>query len=562
MAILHFRTPEPEPERPLASVTPLAPPVADRGQQLAVCEQAWALRFSEAGIPQAEARSVRDVRAQAERSGDEFVVAAADVVLKDQLIRQERISDAIGGLVTAVAVLETYPTSTWLGRAHSSLAHAFADLGENERAVEHHNAQREVGEQLEDLVLQAGAVNDIALLTPAGSERLDAFANAEALFARASVDHDQAVIGGVIARLNRADTNVDLGLVAAAADQLPYVIEMAAALGLRDLEAMAMALQARCYAASGQPVVGLEIVTKALSRAETLPDVKRYRVDVECAGALLACERPDLAVVLLDTPRLRQDPSCERRERALTHLSQAFHEIGEHERAWSALREADDLASERLSEAALSRLDAMRTFHRTQSAERELSNQLDVSARLLDHVANLSDRHEEARDLVMRDDATGMPNRRYLDLELRWRCSQRLPGGGVLVLVLVTVDQYREVLEAQGQDAAERLVVLVGQIVTGNVRSGDAVARFSTETFAVLQFHRSPEAARFAAERLRLAISGFPWPDHLVEHTVTASVGVCAQSPPTTPGILLGGASTAVARAAADDGDCVRVAGA
>lgn len=548
----------PEPLQRLATVTPLSA-AADRGHQLAVCEQAWGRRFADTGIPHVDLEAVRAVRAEGERTGDEFLASAAAVVLLDQDVRNDRISDAIGGLVTAIAVLETYPTSTWLGRAHSALAHAFAELGENERAIEHHGIQREIGEVLDDLVLQAGAVNDIALLTPLGTERLDAFAAAEALFARASVDHEQAVIGGVIARLNRAETNAELGLLAAAADQLPYVIEMAASLGVRDVEGIALALQARCAAASGNPAEGLAHVEAALARTERLPDAKRYTVDVDCAGAMLACGRADLAIALLDTPRLRADPSAERRERALTFLAAGYDALGEHERAWRALSAADALTAKRLSETALARLDAMRIYHRTRSAERELSTQLDLSARLLDHVADLSEQHEEARDLVMRDDVTGLPNRRYLDLELRWRCSQRLPGGGVLVLVLVALDDHRAVLEAGGPEAAERLVVLAGKIIAGNVRAGDAVARFSPETFAVLQFHRSPEAARFAGERLRLALGSFPWSEHGIGSDISVSVGLAAQAPPTTPGALLGGASSALARAAEEGGDRVHL---
>lgn len=546
------------PNRAASAQPPASTPQAQRSAWLAVCESAWRAGHTPGVTPQrGPVGAVRAVRREAQAAGDEFVVAAADVVLLDVTAREGDLAAAVAGLVSAVADLETFPASVWGARADAVLAAAFADLGERDLAVEHHRRRQGIGEALDDLAVQADALHAVALLMPDGAERLDAFATAESLYARAGIDDDDAARGGVVARLDRALTNLRLGLVAAAAEQLPTVVDQAGRLDLPATRAAALAALAECAGLSGQGAAGLAHARDALAVVDTVPAGERTDAQLGCARAFVACGHPELAVALLDAPDMADllDPRV--REECLTVLAQSFHVLGVADRAFDCLRRADEVGARLSEHASHQRLDAMRAYHRSRTAERDLSDQRDLSARLLEQVAHLAGESSVGSDLAVRDDVTGLPNRRYLDLELRWRCAQRLPADGVLGLTLVTIDRF-DTLGVSGPGTPDRVARLVGQVVRGNVRGGDAVARFGVDTFAVIQFHRSPDAVRYGADRLHGAVRSFPWAEHGVDVNVTVSVGTAALTPPTTPGGLVTSALAALAVVVDRGGDGVR----
>lgn len=546
------------PNRGPSAPTPGPAPHGERSAWLAVCEAAWRAGHTPGAAPErGPVDAVRAVRREAQAVGDEYVVAAADVVLLDVTARDGDLAAAVAGLVPAVADLETFPASVWGARADGVLATAFAVLGERDLAIDRHRRRQGIGEALDDLALQADALHAVALLMPDGAERLDAFATAESLYARAGIDDDDAARGGVVARLDRALTNLRLGLVAAASEQLPIVADQASRLDLPATRAAALAALAECAGLSGQGGEGLAHAREALTLVDAVPAGERTDAQLGCARAFVACGHPELAVALLDAPEMTDLPDPRVRDECLTVLAQSFHALGVSDRAFDCLRRADEVRSGLVEDACRQRLDAMRAYHRSRTAERDLSDQRDLSTRLLEQVAHLAGVTGDESGLVVRDEVTGLPNRRYLDLELRWRCAQRLPAEGVLGLTLVTIDRY-DTLGVSGPGTPERVARLVGQVVRGNVRGGDAVARFGADTFAVIQFHRAPDAVRYGAERLHGAVRSFPWAEHGIDVPVTASVGTAALTPPTTPGSLVSGALAALAVVVDRGGDGVR----
>ena len=128
------------------------------------------------------------------------------------------------------------------------------------------------------------------------------------------------------------------------------------------------------------------------------------------------------------------------------------------------------------------------------------------------------------------DSLTGLANRRSFDeeLALEWRRAYRI--GDSLALVLVDLDNFKQVNDTHGHPAGDAVLRTVGEVLGSGVRQIDLAARYGGEEFVVLVPESDLKGATQLAKRLRLAISKArtELPDGRLLK-VTASFGVAAK---------------------------------
>jgi diguanylate cyclase (GGDEF)-like protein len=105
------------------------------------------------------------------------------------------------------------------------------------------------------------------------------------------------------------------------------------------------------------------------------------------------------------------------------------------------------------------------------------------------------------------DSLTGLANRRSFDeeLALEWRRAHRI--GNSLALVLVDLDNFKQVNDTYGHPAGDAVLRTVGDVLGSGVRQIDLAARYGGEEFVVLVPESDLNGATQLAKRLRLAIS-------------------------------------------------------
>jgi diguanylate cyclase len=166
---------------------------------------------------------------------------------------------------------------------------------------------------------------------------------------------------------------------------------------------------------------------------------------------------------------------------------------------------------------------------------------LDRRRRLLDAMA----------DAALRDNVTGLANRRLLDERLAHAVQLHVRLAVPVSLLRVRVDDFNVVNDTLGYAASEELLRGVGARIQASVRAGDTVARMGGDEFAILVEDR-PEVAAQVGKRLARAFdSALEIGDNRVY--VHLSIGVATAGPDdgaaVTAGDLLDHAEAARSRA-------------
>jgi diguanylate cyclase (GGDEF)-like protein len=135
--------------------------------------------------------------------------------------------------------------------------------------------------------------------------------------------------------------------------------------------------------------------------------------------------------------------------------------------------------------------------------------------------------HERQRALARRETLTGCFNRLafYELFEREAERSRRLRQG--LSLVFLDVDHFKDINDAFGHEAGDRILQQLAMRLQGVVRETDLVFRWGGEEFVILLPHTHPADALALAERVRDAIAErrFVGLESHAPVTVTASLG-------------------------------------
>jgi cyclic di-GMP phosphodiesterase len=134
----------------------------------------------------------------------------------------------------------------------------------------------------------------------------------------------------------------------------------------------------------------------------------------------------------------------------------------------------------------------------------------DIAAGDLASRRKLAQSQAEAR----RDPLTHMRNRRAFDEHLEALVEQATSREAPVALVLVDLDEFKEINDTRGHAVGDRVLVAVASVLESQARTGEEVFRIGGDEFAVV-VRGNAEAAARAAERFRHAVESFEGPDTL-----------------------------------------------
>jgi len=157
---------------------------------------------------------------------------------------------------------------------------------------------------------------------------------------------------------------------------------------------------------------------------------------------------------------------------------------------------------------------------RAEHALREANQQLEVQLRRIHEL------HEQMREQAIRDDLTGVHNRRHFVAVAEHELERARRHGATLSLVMMDVDHFKHVNDAYGHLTGDVALKAVGSMLSATTRVGDLACRLGGEEFAILLIGMGHEGAVERAETWRATLAEMTILADGTALKLTASFGV------------------------------------
>ncbi len=109
--------------------------------------------------------------------------------------------------------------------------------------------------------------------------------------------------------------------------------------------------------------------------------------------------------------------------------------------------------------------------------------------------------NREIREQSMRDDLTGLPNRKHFSLDLARHVEMARRIGRSLSCILIDIDDFKAVNDTYGRKAGDSVIRQFGEVISSAKRTYDTIARLGGDEFGWLLMDADPPHALQAAAR-------------------------------------------------------------
>ena len=133
-------------------------------------------------------------------------------------------------------------------------------------------------------------------------------------------------------------------------------------------------------------------------------------------------------------------------------------------------------------------------------------------------------------------------------------------GTEMRILAVVDVDQYKDILSNRGEDAADQVVVHLGDLLTRSLRAEDLFARIGRREFALVLEAKSIGNINTVLDRLRTSFSVTPTvlrSGENIEHTLSIGYTIVNRSAPSLEEAM-DRATQALDKAKDQERNCIR----
>jgi len=177
----------------------------------------------------------------------------------------------------------------------------------------------------------------------------------------------------------------------------------------------------------------------------------------------------------------------------------------------------------------------------------------DNEQRLTDTNAQLHAAMARLEEIAIRDELTGLFNRRHFLARLDEELARSERGGSRLHIALIDLDHFKDVNDMHGHQVGDLVLRKFADVAQRDLRRSDVVARYGGEEFIVLFAEGESSDIAQVLERLRIDFASACVRDINPEMTVTLSAGLAAWHDGDTPDSLIQRADQALYKAK-DDG--------
>jgi len=161
-----------------------------------------------------------------------------------------------------------------------------------------------------------------------------------------------------------------------------------------------------------------------------------------------------------------------------------------------------------------------------------------LRARLSESNRRLSDAFTRIESIAVRDELTGIYNRRFLMAALE-REAARTRRGASFAVCLLDVDRFKGINDSHGHAAGDAVLKRFASIAAAELRAVDVFGRIGGEEFLAVLPDTDLEGAVTCAERIRLAVASSRFAELPAGEGVTVTAGVARAGRDEAPSQIL-----------------------
>ena len=162
-----------------------------------------------------------------------------------------------------------------------------------------------------------------------------------------------------------------------------------------------------------------------------------------------------------------------------------------------------------------------------------------LEAVVAERTRSLESKTRELEQLVIRDNLTGLYNRRHAEEFLARQLARDERKGSVSAIALADIDLFKQINDRHSHATGDQVLRQVSSILKARCRKSDMIARFGGEEFLICFPEANAERANAICETLRVAVSGHNWKSFGLRLPVTISFGVAESRNEITADTLL-----------------------
>jgi diguanylate cyclase (GGDEF)-like protein len=288
-------------------------------------------------------------------------------------------------------------------------------------------------------------------------------------------------------------------------------------------------------------LIGFGHQTEALPHAERALAISRQLGDrfAEARALLLLWDAAgdDVDATTLDRAlAIATDLGAIRQQRAAhERLARVKEATGDERAAIRHLRALVETERRIFDEEADYRSRALTIHYETERARKEAEIERLRNVELAALLAQVREQAHLLQRQATEDPLTGLANRRSLDQDLARELDRAARFEHPLAIAMLDIDHFKAINDRYSHQTGDDVIQTVARLLRHHARDVDVVARYGGEEFALI-FPETPlDQAVAAAERLRLAIAGYPWSFGHPDLVVTVSIGIVPNEPGDSP---------------------------
>ncbi|MHB8137689.1 MAG: GGDEF domain-containing protein [Smithellaceae bacterium] len=139
---------------------------------------------------------------------------------------------------------------------------------------------------------------------------------------------------------------------------------------------------------------------------------------------------------------------------------------------------------------------------------------------------NLNISRATIQEMAIRDELTGLYNRRHVRELLEHEKNRSLRGSDIFCLAMLDIDCFKNVNDTYGHHAGDLVLKAVAATIKNTMRNTEFCGRYGGEEFLIILTQTDLKGALIGAERVRTNIENTLFPDVGPDFKITISIGL------------------------------------